>query len=71
LAVRAGTPKAVTDKLFAAAAHALRQPQVAALIATQEFEIPADISAQSVERKLAEDARAFVDTARRLGIRPM
>lgn len=69
LNVRAGTPKAAFDKLYAAAIYALQQPEVKAQFAKLQSEIsiePPDVAAKN----LAQQAKLFGDVARRAGIQP-
>jgi len=65
----AATPKAVFDRLHAAAAQALRQPEVKA----QYAKLRLDIIAQSPEaalKSLLDDARLFAGIARQVGLKP-
>ena len=67
--VRAGTPKAAMDKLYAAAVYALGQSEVKA----QFTKLQSDISIETPEvaaRKLAQQARMFGDVAKAAGIQP-
>jgi tripartite-type tricarboxylate transporter receptor subunit TctC len=67
--VRAGTPKAAMDKLYAAAVYALAQPEVKAQFAKLQSEI--SIEAPDVAaRKLAQQAKMFGDVAKAAGIQP-
>lgn len=67
--VRAGTPKAAMDKLYAAVVFALSQPEVKAQFA----KLQSDISIETPDvaaKKLAQQAKMFGDVARAAGIQP-
>lgn len=67
--VRVGMPKAVTDKLYASASWALQQPRVKAAFAKSQRDIVAQ-TPEAAARSLAETAKMYSETAKRLGIRP-
>jgi tripartite-type tricarboxylate transporter receptor subunit TctC len=69
LNVRAGTPKAAMDKLYAAAMHALQQPEVRAQFAKIRMEVIPQ-TAEVAARKLADEARLFREAAARIGLQP-
>jgi tripartite-type tricarboxylate transporter receptor subunit TctC len=69
LNVRSGTPKAITDRLYAAAAKALQSPEVKAQFAKLQLEAtgqPGDAAAKA----LAEEAKMYSDVAARIGFKP-
>lgn len=69
LNARAGTPAAVLTRLHAAASRTLRQPDVKALFAKNQF----DISEQAPEvamKRLLDEASVFSAIARKAGIQP-
>jgi tripartite-type tricarboxylate transporter receptor subunit TctC len=66
----AGTPKAVLDKLYAAAAQVLKQPDVRSGLAKIGLEIDADNSPEAAETNLVERARFYADIAEKIGLRP-
>jgi tripartite-type tricarboxylate transporter receptor subunit TctC len=67
--VRAGTPKAATDKLYAAAVFALSQPEVRAQFSKLQSEISIE-TPDVAARKLAQQAKMFGDVAKAAGIQP-
>jgi hypothetical protein len=67
--VRAGTPRAAMDKLYAAAVFALSQPDVKAQFSKLQSEISIE-TPDVAARKLAQQAKMFGDVARRAGIQP-
>ncbi len=68
--VRKGTPKAVTDKLNAAAAKALLQPDIRAKLAASQFEVASDTTPQAAEERLNAISKLFSDVAKKSGIKP-
>jgi len=69
LNVRAGTPKAITDKIESAALRMLQNPDVKARLAKMGLDTlgqPAEVAA----KRLADENRTFTDVARRIGIQP-
>jgi len=69
LNVRAGTSKAITDRLYAAASKALQTPEVKAAYAKLRLDIveqPAEVAAKA----LAEEAKMYADVAARIGFKP-
>src|SRR5262249_45832259 len=69
LSVRAGTPKPIIDKLFAAAADALKTAEVKANIA----KVPLEISVQPPDdaaRIIAEQVTVFAEIAKKIGLKP-
>ncbi|HSV84031.1 MAG TPA: tripartite tricarboxylate transporter substrate binding protein [Ramlibacter sp.] len=67
LAVRAGTPKAVVDKLSAAAAAAMESPEFKARTHGLLFAFRYD-NAEMAQRLLDERVRAYQEIARRVGL---
>lgn len=67
LNVRAGTPKAIMDKLFSATAYALRQPTVRENIEKAQWTI-VERNAEAEAANLARQASLFADIARKAGI---
>ena len=67
--VRAGTPRAATDKLYAAAVFALSQPEVKAQFTKLQSEISIE-TPEVAARKLAQQAKMFGDVAKNAGIQP-
>ena len=66
--VRAGTPKAATDRLFASAQKALQSPEVKAQFAKLQLEVtgvPGDAAAKA----LADEAKMYSDVASRIGFK--
>ncbi|MBM3345438.1 MAG: tripartite tricarboxylate transporter substrate binding protein [Betaproteobacteria bacterium] len=67
--VRAGTSKAVTDRLYAAASKGLQTPEVKAAYAKLRLDIveqPGDVAAKA----LAEEAKMYADVAAKIGFKP-
>lgn len=69
LHMRAGTPKAVTERIFTALSRILQQPEVRAAMTKSQFEI-AMRSADEVAAVLASDAKYFADVAKVIGLQP-
>lgn len=69
LNVRSGTPKAVMDKLQAAASQALKSPDVRAQIAKLELETIAQPGADA-DKDLAKQAKQFADIGKQIGLKP-
>ena len=69
LNMRVGTPKTAIDRIQAAAAQALAQPDVKAQLLKMGLD-PVAQPADAAARRLAEEARAFGDVARKAGIQP-
>lgn len=69
LHVRAGTPRAIVDKIFAALSRILRQPEVGAAMTKSQLEV-AMRSPDEVTAILASDARYFADVAKVIGLQP-
>lgn len=69
LSVRAGTPKAISDKLSAAAALALEKPEVRAAMSNLLLE-PSDEKPEVLARKQLEQVKLFGDFARGIGLQP-
>ena len=67
--VRAGTPKAAMDKLYAAAVFSLSQPEVKAQFTKLQSEISIE-TPEVAARKLAQQAKMFGDVAKAAGIQP-
>ena len=67
--VRAGTPRAATDKLYAAAVFALSQPEVKAQFAKLQLEVTGQ-SADVAAKALADEAKMYSDVAARIGFKP-
>ena len=65
----AGTPRAATDKLYAAAVFALSQPEVKAQFTKLQSEISIE-TPEVAARKLAQQAKMFGDVAKNAGIQP-
>lgn len=70
LNVPVGTPKAVTDKLFAAATKVLQQPEVKAQYAKFQLEIVNE-SPEAAAKRLAQQAKLFADIAKKVGMKPI
>jgi tripartite-type tricarboxylate transporter receptor subunit TctC len=70
LNVRAGTPKAVRDKLYDAARAALDRPEVKAGLARARFEILSDPSPEVALKRLTQEAAFFADVAAKTGFKP-
>lgn len=66
----AGTPKAVIDRLNAAAAQSLQQPGMRATVEKMGLEIAKDTSPDAARKTLAALARLFSDVARVTGVKP-
>ena len=69
LNIRAGTPKPVFDKLYAAATTALRSAAVREAYAKMLF-TPVGDTSESAARKLADEGATFIAIANKLGIKP-
>ena len=69
LNVRAGTPKAATDRLAAAAQKALQTPEVKAQFAKLQLEVTGQ-SADVAAKALADEAKMYSDVAARIGFKP-
>jgi tripartite-type tricarboxylate transporter receptor subunit TctC len=69
LSVRAGTPKAISDKLSAAAASALGKPEVRAAMRNLLLE-PSDDKPEVLARKQSEQAKLYGDFAKGIGLQP-
>ena len=67
--VPARTPKAVIDRLNAAASRALGDPDVKARMAKLQLDI-LDETSETAARKLAAIGRNYADIARKMGIQP-
>jgi len=70
LSVAVGTPKAATDKLYAAASTALQRPEVKARFATLQLEPFADNSGPASAKRLEAEGRLFADVAQKIGMKP-
>lgn len=70
LNVPVGTPKAATDKLYAAAATALKKPEVRARFAAIQLEMFEDNSAAATAKRLADEGKFVADVATKIGIKP-
>lgn len=68
--VRVGTPKAIVDKLNAAAAQALQMPDIKTKLAAAQFEVSTDTSQQGAIDRLNAVSKLFSDVARKTGIKP-
>lgn len=69
LNVRAGTPKAATDRLAAAAQKALQTPEVKAQFAKLQLEVtgqPAEVAVKA----LLDEAKMYSEVATRIGFKP-
>lgn len=69
LNVRAGTPKTITDRLYASAAKALQSPEVKAQFAKLQLDVtgqPGELAA----RALADEAKMYSEVAARIGFKP-
>ena len=69
LFVPAGTPRAVIDKLSAAAGYALQQPEVKEQMAKSGL-YPLPSSPAAAEKRYADDIRVFTELAAKAGIKP-
>ena len=67
LSVRSVTPKAIFDKLHAAASRALQQPEVKTVFERNTMEVTNDTS-EAAARRLAEEVKFFVDIAQKIEI---
>jgi len=67
LNVRAGTPRVAIEKLHAAAAAVMKQPEVRTRLQGAGFDIIADSSMEAASRRLADQARFFAQVARATG----
>lgn len=67
--VRAGTPKAIVDRLHAAASQALAQPEVKARFVKLQMEVLNEPPDAAV-RRLADEARLFAGIAKTIGFQP-
>jgi tripartite-type tricarboxylate transporter receptor subunit TctC len=67
LNVAAGTPKTVTDKLYAAATHALRQSEVQSQFAKLNMKVVADSTVDAVKRQ-SETAKLYNSIAKQIGL---
>ena len=70
LNVRAGTPKTVRDKLYDAARKTLERPEVKASLTRARFELVADQSAETAEKRLSDEVKFFADVASKTGFKP-
>ena len=69
LNVRAGTPKAITDRLYEAAAKALQSPDVKAQFAKLRLDI-VEQSPEAAAKALADEAKMYSDVAVKIGFKP-
>lgn len=69
LYVRAGTPSTAIDKLYGAAAEALKLPEVETQIAKSRMTVVASPPAETA-RAFTELAQTYADTAKEIGMRP-
>ena len=69
LNVRAGTPKPVFDRLYAAASRALREPGVKAQLAKLRLDVVGD-TPQVAATRLTEEAAVYALVAKTAGIAP-
>lgn len=69
LNVPLGTPKSAVDKLYAAAAQALRQPEVKAHLTKIGMEVLGE-TPEAAGKRYAEEARLFAEIARDIGVKP-
>lgn len=65
----AGIPKVAFDKLYAAAAKALKEPEVRTRLSNLQLEI-AEQSPELATKRFADEARYLADVARKAGIQP-
>ena len=65
----AGMPRAAIEKLSAAAAYAMEQPEVKALFEKASFDIAVQTT-DEITRGIADESRLFADVARQIGIQP-
>ena len=69
LNVRSGTPKPVMDKLHAAAASALKLPEVQGQFGKMKFEAVIQ-SQEDAAKYLADTGKLFADIAKSIGLEP-
>ncbi len=69
LNVRSGTPRHIVEKLHAAASQALQAPEVRTALLKLNVDI-LDASAESSQKRLADETRMFANIAQGAGIRP-
>ena len=69
LSVPAATPKALIDRLYAAASKALQLPEVAPQFAKIGLEIVAR-TPEAAAKNLADENRVYAEAARKAGVRP-
>jgi tripartite-type tricarboxylate transporter receptor subunit TctC len=69
LSVRAGTPKAISDKLSAAAASALGKPEIRAAMSNMLLD-PSEDKPEMFARKQFEQAKLYADFAKGIGLQP-
>ena len=69
LAMRTGTPRPVIDKLYAAVAQAMKQPEIQAQFAKLEVE-PVNMPPQAAAQHLVQRAKFFADIAKQIGLQP-
>jgi tripartite-type tricarboxylate transporter receptor subunit TctC len=67
---RAGTPKAVIDKLYAATAQALKQPEIRAGLAKLSLDYTEPGAPDAAARNQATLAKIYSDLAKQIGIKP-
>lgn len=66
---RAGVPKPIIERLYAASSQALKQPDVRAQIEKLQMEV-LSVGPDAAAKRMLEDARLFADIARRIGMEP-
>lgn len=69
LNVRVGTPRAIIDKLYSTASQMLQQPEIRAQFLKVGFEIT-EYSPEVAAKRLAEEAKLYMDVAKKIGVQP-
>jgi tripartite-type tricarboxylate transporter receptor subunit TctC len=70
LNVRAGTPKPIADKLYAAAEQALKDPEVQAQFDKLSMQVMPPLSTEDVIKSEQEQSKNFADVAKQIGLEP-
>lgn len=70
LNLRAGTPKPIVDKLYAAAEAALKQPDVQAQFAKLSMQVMPPLSTEEVLKNEEEQLKNFTEVAHQIGLKP-
>jgi len=68
-AMRAGTPRPVIERLYAAAAQAMKQPEIQAQFVKLEVE-PVNMPPQAAAQHLVQRAKFFAEIAKQIGLQP-